>query len=185
MPSGLRREKTRINYLSSHMIKHLTKDSLIIAIFVIVILASAGDIIADLQQGAKTSHLIQEGIILILACSALIWILQSIKLQHEEILQLHAQLEEANKLPERLDKDSIDTRKTLGEFISQQFNRWNLSKSEREVGQLLLKGFSHKEIALLRGTAEKTIRQQASAIYQKAGVSGRHAFSAWFIEDIL
>jgi len=32
---------------------------------------------------------------------------------------------------------------------------------------------------------EKTVRQQASAIYSKAGLSGRHAFSAWFIEELL
>ncbi len=50
---------------------------------------------------------------------------------------------------------------------------------------VLLKGFSLKEISALRGTAEKTIRQQAPSIYQKTGVSGRHAFAAWFIEDFL
>ena len=37
----------------------------------------------------------------------------------------------------------------------------------------------------LRSTLEKTVRQQASSIYQKAGVSGRHAFAAWFLEDYL
>jgi DNA-binding CsgD family transcriptional regulator len=37
----------------------------------------------------------------------------------------------------------------------------------------------------VRDTHEKTVRQQASAIYRKAGVSGRHAFAAWFIEDFL
>jgi len=50
---------------------------------------------------------------------------------------------------------------------------------------LLLKGLSIKEIAALRETHEKTVRQQASAIYRKAGVAGRHAFAAWFIEDLL
>jgi len=44
---------------------------------------------------------------------------------------------------------------------------------------------SFKEIAAVRKTLEKTVRQQASSIYKKAGVSGRHEFSAWFIEDIL
>ncbi len=34
---------------------------------------------------------------------------------------------------------------------------------------------------LQRNTVEKTVRQQASSIYQKAGVSGRHAFAAWFL----
>ena len=49
----------------------------------------------------------------------------------------------------------------------------------------MLKGLSFKEIAALRQTREKTVRAQASAIYRKAGVNGRHAFAAWFIEDFL
>jgi DNA-binding NarL/FixJ family response regulator len=53
------------------------------------------------------------------------------------------------------------------------------------VAILLLKGLSFKEIAGVRETREKTVRQQASSIYKKAGVSGRHAFAAWFIEDFL
>lgn len=50
---------------------------------------------------------------------------------------------------------------------------------------LLLKGLSFKEIASVRDTMEKTVRQQASTIYEKANVSGRHVFSAWFMEDLL
>jgi len=69
--------------------------------------------------------------------------------------------------------------------ISQQFTEWALSPSEKEVGLMLIKGLSLKEIAALRNTLEKTVRQQASSIYKKADINGRHAFSAWFIEDIL
>ncbi len=42
-----------------------------------------------------------------------------------------------------------------------------------------------RHCSALRGTSEKTIRQQASSIYQKSGLPSRHAFSAWFIEDFL
>jgi len=73
----------------------------------------------------------------------------------------------------------------LGQVVGQQFSEWQLTGSESEVGWLLLKGLSLKEIAIVRDTLEKTVRQQASSIYEKAGVAGRHAFSAWFIEDIL
>jgi DNA-binding CsgD family transcriptional regulator len=79
----------------------------------------------------------------------------------------------------------LEARKNLGNVVSQQFAEWQLTDSEREVGWLLLKGLSLKEIAIVRSTQEKTVRQQASSIYKKAGLSGRHAFSAWFIEDIL
>jgi DNA-binding CsgD family transcriptional regulator len=73
----------------------------------------------------------------------------------------------------------------LGAAIQEQFEAWNLSKAEQEVSLLLLKGFSHKEIARLRHTSTTTIRQQAASIYQKANLSGRAALSAFFLEDLL
>jgi DNA-binding CsgD family transcriptional regulator len=73
----------------------------------------------------------------------------------------------------------------LGAAISQQFEAWNLTGAEAEVGLLVIKGLSHKEIGELRHTSEATVRQQARSIYEKAGVKGRAAFSAFFLEDLL
>jgi len=41
------------------------------------------------------------------------------------------------------------------------------------------------EIAAARATSERTIRAQARSIYAKAGLSGRAALSAFFLEDLL
>ncbi|MEB2344708.1 MAG: helix-turn-helix transcriptional regulator [Deltaproteobacteria bacterium] len=73
----------------------------------------------------------------------------------------------------------------LGQEIEKQFEEWQLTPSEREVGLLMLKGFSHGEIASLRGTTEATVRHQARAAYQKSGMPGRSAFCAYFLEDLL
>lgn len=73
----------------------------------------------------------------------------------------------------------------LGEEIEKQFERWSLTGAEREVGLLMLKGFSHREVAGLRGTTEATVRHQARAVYQKSGLPSRCAFSAYFLEDLL
>jgi DNA-binding CsgD family transcriptional regulator len=75
--------------------------------------------------------------------------------------------------------------KELGAAIQRQFAAWGCTGAEQEVGLLLLKGFSHKEIARYRGANEATIRQQATALYQKAGLSGRAALSAYFLEDLM
>jgi DNA-binding NarL/FixJ family response regulator len=48
----------------------------------------------------------------------------------------------------------------------------------------LLKGLSHKEVAIIRDVSDATIRQQARSIYQKAGVAGRHELAAFFLEDL-
>jgi DNA-binding CsgD family transcriptional regulator len=65
-----------------------------------------------------------------------------------------------------------------------QFREWGMTGAEREVGLLMLKGLSHKEIAVLRATTEATVRQQAQSIYRKAGLPGKTAFSAYFLEDL-
>jgi DNA-binding CsgD family transcriptional regulator len=73
----------------------------------------------------------------------------------------------------------------LGDAIDAQFDRWSLTPAEREIALLLLKGLSHKEIAAVRSASERTVRQQAQAIYAKANLSGRAALSAFFLEDLL
>jgi DNA-binding CsgD family transcriptional regulator len=69
--------------------------------------------------------------------------------------------------------------------MDKQFQAWGLTPAEREVGLLILKGLSHKEIAALRATSDATVRQQAQAIYRKAGLPGKTAFSAYFLEDLM
>ncbi|NKI35191.1 helix-turn-helix transcriptional regulator [Wenzhouxiangella sp. XN79A] len=73
----------------------------------------------------------------------------------------------------------------LGEAIHAQFRAWRLSEAEAQIGLLLLKGLSLKEIAAVRGTGERTVREQARAIYRKAGLAGRSELSAFFLEDLL
>lgn len=65
-----------------------------------------------------------------------------------------------------------------------QFHEWGMTAAEREVGLLVLKGLSHKEIAALRATTEATVRQQAQSIYRKSNLPGKTAFSAYFLEDL-
>lgn len=69
--------------------------------------------------------------------------------------------------------------------MERQFADWGMTAAERDVGLLILKGVSHKEIASLRGTSEATVRQQAGSIYAKARLPGKTAFSAYFLEDLV
>ena len=51
-----------------------------------------------------------------------------------------------------------DLMRGLSGAIDQQFDRWQFSSAEKDVALLLLKGFSHKEVAQLRGRAERPRR---------------------------
>jgi DNA-binding CsgD family transcriptional regulator len=69
--------------------------------------------------------------------------------------------------------------------MDKQFGDWGMTDAERDIGLLILKGLSHKEIATLRNTSDATVRQQAQSIYRKARLPGKTAFSAYFLEDLL
>ena len=73
----------------------------------------------------------------------------------------------------------------LGRAIDERFTAWALTPAERDVGLLILKGRSHKQIAFTTGRSEKTVRQHAVAVYQKSGLNGRAELAAFFLEDIL
>lgn len=161
------------------------KETVLILIFAIVVVASGADLVADLSHGADTEHIIKEALIVSISTMAIAWLLWGLHQQRLQIRSLQQELETAHSPRTPPGRYVLEARKKLGNVVTQQFSEWMLTGSEIEVGWLLLKGLSLKEIAIVRSTQEKTVRQQASSIYKKAGISGRHAFSAWFIEDIL
>jgi DNA-binding CsgD family transcriptional regulator len=101
--------------------------------------------------------------------------------------ELAAAREEAHRWSEdakRWNREAQDVLQGLGAAIDRQFERWALTPAEREIALLQLKGLRHKEIATLRKTSERTVRQQALAVYRKSGLNGRTDLAAFFLEDL-
>jgi len=73
----------------------------------------------------------------------------------------------------------------LGRAIDEQFRSWGLTPAEREVALMLLKGYGHKEIAGLTRRSERTVRQHAGVVYEKAGLAGRAELAAYFLHDLM
>ena len=116
---------------------------------------------------------------------ACVFLALAMRMRMRESLSLRADLVEARLESERWRQGMADHLRALTDGIRRQFGAWRLTAAEQDVGILLLKGMSHKEIARVRKTSEATIRQQATAIYQKAGVSGRAALAAFFLDDLM
>jgi len=123
----------------------------------------------------------------LLVATAVACALLAVRMQahHEEKLTLFRDLQTARAEGETWRQEAHRYVQGLGIAIDAQFERWALSPAEREIALLMLKGLSHKEIAVLRGTTDATVRHQAKTIYQKSGVESRTAFCAFFLEDLL
>lgn len=87
-------------------------------------------------------------------------------------------------LAEMINSGSGKNLADVTKHIDTEFARWALSDTERDIAWLILKGFSFLEIAEMRGRSERTIRQQAGAIYAKSGLRSRAELSAFFLEDL-
>ena len=162
-----------------------TQELVVIVVLSMIGMANLYDLAIDLSYGSSSWHLLEEALVIVISLSVIFWLIRHLRTQKRELEQIKQEITEQRKRKTCVGDEGQEARNRLSEIIRQQFQRWQLTGGEQEVALLLLKGLSFKEIAAVRDTHEKTVRQQASAIYRKANVNGRHAFSAWFIEDFL
>jgi DNA-binding CsgD family transcriptional regulator len=126
-----------------------------------------------------------EPTILVITAATVVYLLLRTQRQHTTQMELLRSLGEARHQGSQWREQMRELLGGLGQAIDAQFECWGLTPAEREVGLLLLKGLSLREIAVMRDASERTVRQQASAVYGKAGLSGRAALSSYFLEDLL
>ena len=156
-----------------------------IVLFAVIAILIACDIVADFRSDTEPGHVLLEGVIMALALAGLVIMSLQFRAIHLQAKQLSVDLEAARREAQKFREEAREALRGLGEAIDRQFTRWSLSPAEREIGLLLLKGLSHKEIAEMRSTLEPTIRQQALAVYRKSGLRSRAELSAFFLEDLL
>lgn len=143
------------------------------------------DMAEDYGTGATAFHLLAEILVVALALSGVAILWRQLRAAERQAYVLSADLQTARFQAERFRDEAREALRGLGDAIDRQFARWNLTPAEREIGLLLLKGLTHKEIAEARATTETTIRQQAWAVYRKSGLRSRAELSAFFLEDLL
>ena len=161
------------------------KDLVIVAVLGIIMILNSLDVITDIGLGVPRWHIIEEIMIVLASGMGFLYLLWEMRQRTRRMAELTRTLGRADAQLKNITEEMSQARHRYSEVIQQQFQEWGLTLSEQQVAMLLLKGLSFKEIAVVRDTREKTVRQQASTIYRKTGLEGRHALSAWFLEDFL
>jgi DNA-binding NarL/FixJ family response regulator len=161
------------------------KDKIIAIVLGIIMVLNFLDVLTDISLGVPVWHIVEESIIVLASAIGFIYLIFEISSRTKRINHLKEELAKSDHQLQNISEEMKSARTKYSELIYQQFNNWKLTKSEQEVAMLLLKGLSFREISGVRDTKEKTVRQQASNIYEKASIEGRHEFAAWFLEDFL
>lgn len=69
--------------------------------------------------------------------------------------------------------------------IQIQFSEWRLSRSERDIALLSLRGLRISEIAEIRATSAGTVKAQLHSIFRKSRLHTRTALLGYFMEELL
>jgi len=154
-------------------------------ILMMAALISGFDLVADYNEGASEGHLVLEAALFLGSIVAVAYLLRSWWDARKSLQKTGHRLRETRADFKALQIKARPYLEGLGKVIEAQFVEWVLSPAEKEIGLLILKGLSFKEIAFIRKTSERTVRQQARAIYAKARLAGRVEFGAFFLEDLL
>lgn len=153
---------------------------------IIVILLTTHDMIEDINQTQVWYYIVADiaymGIIVWLLLY--IWRHTPLALKKRNIM-LTQEVIKHHKDAKQWSQKAQELLSGLSGIISEQMDCWDLSAAEKQIALLILKGLSLKEIATIRNTSERTVRQQAAQAYNKAGVSNRAELSAFFLEDLL
>jgi DNA-binding CsgD family transcriptional regulator len=157
-----------------------------IFLYAVIFILIALDVLGDYAEGIDWAHIAVELTVLLSAVVGLSLLGRAYYQNTQHTLQnLQSDLSTAQEEASRWRAESRDLIQGLSIEIQKQFLRWQLTQAESEIGLLILKGFSHQEIADIRNASERTVREQARALYRKAGLTGKAALSAFFLEDLL
>ncbi|KJK13729.1 hypothetical protein UB46_39910 [Burkholderiaceae bacterium 16] len=130
-------------------------------------------------------HLVTEAA----ATIVFLWILFVFVRERQRAAREFAELRNVAHAGERaLAERDTAARQSTRNFLDQmleQFEAWKLTPAEKDVALLRVKGLSLEEIAGLRESRAKTVRQHAANVYAKAQLEGRHQLAAYFLEDLM
>lgn len=144
-----------------------------------------GDLVVDYREGVGAAHVMVESAALLLAGVGCVVVIVRLQQTRRSLSRLGKGLTQAQAQGVHWQRQNERYLRGIGEAIRSQFSEWMFTDAEADVALLLIKGLSHREIASLRETSERTVRHQAQSAYRKAGLPGRTALSAFFLEDML
>ena len=155
------------------------------AILLAIAVAGAIDLALDRPATWLSFHVIYEVALVLGAASAAVWLWRGWRRAEREGSELRRTVAARQAERDAWRASAEQALAGLGAAIDRQFEAWGLTPAEREVAMQVLKGRSHKEIAAATGRSERTVRQHAAAAYAKAGLDGRAALAAFFLEGLM
>lgn len=156
-----------------------------VALAAALTLLTGADLAADLQAGVPAVHLVLESLALILCLFLVRGTGRQLRRALRRAHDLAGAADRSRAALDRLGAEAEARASGASALLDLHFARWALTAAEREVALQVLRGRSYREVADSRATSEHTVRNQAYAVYRKAGVGSRAEMAAFFLEQLI
>jgi DNA-binding CsgD family transcriptional regulator len=158
---------------------------LLAGVLLVMLVASTGDLLMDHPHSWLSLHVGFELLMIAAAGVGVVAFWLAWFGARRSVAELQRSLERQRAERDAWRQSAESALEGLGRALDAQFDAWQLTPAEREVALQVLKGRSHKQIARLTGRSERTVRQHATVVYEKAGLAGRAELAAFFLEDLM
>lgn len=149
-----------------------SRNNLPVIVLLVAAISFSHDLYVDIViEGMELSHILVEG-------GIFVSVLLVLAIEIRRVVGLYSVMNDSQS-------EVLRMKRQLTQVIRAEFDGWQLTPTEKEIALLLIKGLSMREIAGIRQVKEKSVRQQSTGIYTKAGVGNRYELAAYFIEDLL
>lgn len=150
-----------------------------------VVVGGLIDLYLDDPATWRSLHVLVEAGIVVLSLGLALYLLREWWETEEALERKEEELDRHREERDRWRERARTFLQGLGREIDRQFDQWDLTPSEKEVALLLIKGYSHREIARKTGRSERTSRQHAGSVYEKADLAGRAELAAFFLQGLM
>ncbi|MCC7052248.1 MAG: hypothetical protein IT355_03210 [Gemmatimonadaceae bacterium] len=164
----------------------------IVGFLVIVVIGGVTDLIMDEPASLWSFHVLFESLMVAISLGFAIYLYRSwhaastrLRTTRESLRASERALEARQAERDAWRRSAEQALAGLSLAIDAQFDVWGLTRAEREVALLLLKGAGHKQAAAHLDRSERTVRQHAVEVYRKAGLQGRAELAAFFLADLM
>lgn len=161
----------------------------IMSLLIVVVFFVAYDLLTDIDLTESFKdifiHFFVEGIILSGSLAALYLCFKMLKVENSTKNRAIAALKDSRRSEYSYRRKAKNFIVAFHHILFGEFKKWNLTKAEREIAIFILKGLTTEEIALIRSTSIKTIRNQCSSIYEKTNLSGKSELISYFLSELI
>lgn len=161
------------------------RTALVLAVvFLFIMLGAAIDIVLDRPMRLISFHSGIELLIVLLSLGAAAYLAWGWYSAQSRLVESVQESDRLSRERQEWEDRVADLMEGLGSAISDQFEAWALTPTQRKVALMLLQGLSHRHIALNTQTSVRTVETHSLTVYKKSGLAGRAELAGFFLENL-